>query len=53
VDFILNRDPTDFILVGHSYGGTIIANVAEAVPDRVRRLVFWSGMVLNDRHTAR
>jgi hypothetical protein len=48
VDFILNRDLTDFILVGHSYGGTIIANVAEAAPDRVRRLVFWRDVFIND-----
>jgi pimeloyl-ACP methyl ester carboxylesterase len=48
VDFIVNLDLTDIILVGHSYGGTIISKVVEAVPDRVRRLVFLSGFVLND-----
>ena len=39
---------TDIVLVGHSYGGTIISKAVEAIPDRVRRLVFWSGFVLND-----
>ena len=48
VDFIEERGLTDFVLVGHSYGGTIIAKVAEVMPDRIRRLVFWSGMVLKD-----
>jgi len=38
----------DVVLVGHSYGGTIISKVAEAIPDRIRRLVYWSGFVLND-----
>lgn len=51
VDFILKRGLTDFVLVGHSYGGTIIAKVAEVMPDRIRRLVFWSAMVLRDGET--
>ena len=48
MDFIVTLNLTDIILVGHSYGGTIISKVAEAIPDRIRRLVFWSGFVLND-----
>ena len=48
LDFIVSLDLTDIVLVGHSYGGTIISKVAEVIPDRVRRLVFWSGFVLND-----
>jgi pimeloyl-ACP methyl ester carboxylesterase len=48
VDFIVSLDLTDIVLVGHSYGGTIISKVVEVIPDRVRRLVFWSGFVLND-----
>ena len=51
LDFILDRELTDFVLVGHSYGGTIIAKVAEAIPERVRRLVFFSALVLNDGET--
>jgi len=35
----------DFVAVGHSYGGTIIARLAEEVPDRIRRLVFWNAFV--------
>jgi pimeloyl-ACP methyl ester carboxylesterase len=52
VDFIVGRDLTDFILVGHGYAGTIISKVVEVIPERVRRLVFWSGYVLNDGETA-
>jgi pimeloyl-ACP methyl ester carboxylesterase len=48
VDFILDKDLTDIVLVGHSYGGTIISKVVEALTDRVRRLVFLSGVVLED-----
>jgi pimeloyl-ACP methyl ester carboxylesterase len=48
VDFILEQELTDIVLVGHSYGGTIICKVVEAIPERVRRLVFWSALVLND-----
>jgi pimeloyl-ACP methyl ester carboxylesterase len=46
VDFIQSNNLHDFILVGHSFGGTIIAKVAEIVPERIRRLVFWNGFVL-------
>ena len=48
MDLIVTLNLTDIILVGHSYGGTIISKVAEVIPDRIRRLVFWSGFVLND-----
>ena len=48
----MDRDLTDFILVGHGYAGTIISKVVEVIPERVRRLVFWSAYVLNDGETA-
>ena len=38
--------------VGHGYAGTIISKVVEVIPERVRRLVFWSAFVLNDGETA-
>lgn len=47
-DYITAHDLKDIVLLGHSYGGTIISKVVEAVPDRVRRLVFWNAFVLND-----
>jgi pimeloyl-ACP methyl ester carboxylesterase len=48
VEFILRESLSDFILVGHSFGGTVIPKVAEAVPERIRRLVFINGFVLLD-----
>lgn len=48
VDFILGKDLTDFVLLGHSYGGTIISKVVEAIPERVRRLIYWNAFVLQD-----
>lgn len=48
VDYIAGNDLRDFVLVGHSFGGTIIAKVAEVMPERIRRLVFWNAFVLQD-----
>jgi pimeloyl-ACP methyl ester carboxylesterase len=48
VDHLVEHDLRDVVLLGHSYGGTIISKVVEAVPERVRRLVFWNAFVLND-----
>src|ERR1700759_663375 len=51
VDFVVSNELSDFVLVGHGYAGTIISKVVESVPDRVRRVVFWSAFVLNDGET--
>lgn len=48
VDFVEDKDLQDFILVGHSYGGSIIQKVAEAIPQRISRLVFQNAFVLRD-----
>lgn len=42
------QDLQDVILVGHSYGGTVITGVAERVPDRIRRLVYLDASVPRD-----
>src|ERR1700738_2754792 len=47
VDFIVGKNLTDIVLVGHSYGGTIISKVVEAIPERVRRVGFWGAPVLH------
>lgn len=47
-DYLVQHNLRDVVLLGHSYGGTIISKVVEAVPERVRRLVFWNAFVLND-----
>ncbi|WP_391115854.1 alpha/beta fold hydrolase [Psychrobacillus sp. L3] len=48
VDFITRLNLRNFVLVGHSFGGTVIQKVAEQVSDRIKRLVFWDAFVLKD-----
>ncbi|PSJ87556.1 alpha/beta hydrolase [Brevibacillus fortis] len=48
VNYIKNNNLHDVVLVGHSFGGTIIAKVAEQVPDRINRLVFFDAFVPKD-----
>ena len=48
VDYIVQNDLRDAVLLGHSYGGTIVSKVAEAVPERLRRLIYWNAFVLQD-----
>lgn len=48
VTAIKSEGLTDVVLVGHSFGGTIISKVVERVPDRVKRLVFFTAFVLKD-----
>lgn len=38
----------DCVLVGHSYGGMIITGVADRIPNRIRRLVYWNAFVPDD-----
>lgn len=35
----------DFVLCGHSYGGMVVAGVADRVPERIRSLVFVDAFV--------
>lgn len=51
VDFILEKSLSDFILVGHSFGGTLISKIAEAIPGKIRRLVFQNAFVVRDGHS--
>ena len=53
VDYLLENELTDIVLVGHSLGGTVISKVAEYVLDRIRRLVFYSAFVLEDGQSVR
>ena len=48
VDYLALRNLTDVILVGHSYGGMIITGVADRVPERIKRLVYWNAFVPNN-----
>jgi pimeloyl-ACP methyl ester carboxylesterase len=42
------EDLDDVVLVGHSMGGVIIPRVAEAIPDRMRRLIWLAAVVTGD-----
>lgn len=44
-DYITSKKLTNIVLVGHSFGGTVIQKVAEQVPDRISRLVFFDAFV--------
>jgi pimeloyl-ACP methyl ester carboxylesterase len=46
--YIADRPLKDIVLVGHSFGGTIISKVAETIPERIKRLVFLNAFVLKD-----
>lgn len=39
---------SDIVLVGHSYGGTVISGVAEIVPDKISSLVFLDAFIPDD-----
>lgn len=47
-DFITSHNLRDIVLVGHSFGGTLVQKTAELVPDRIKRLVFLNAFVLKD-----
>jgi pimeloyl-ACP methyl ester carboxylesterase len=45
---ILERDLTDIVLVGHSFGGVTVPRVMSLVPDRIRHVVLLSAVVPED-----
>ena len=47
-DHLNERDLKEVVLLGHSYGGMIITGVADLLPDRIRRLVYWNAFVPNN-----
>lgn len=38
----------NIILLGHSFGGTVITGVAEKIPDKIRQLVYLDGFILEN-----
>ncbi|MFT4564297.1 MAG: pimeloyl-ACP methyl ester carboxylesterase [Gammaproteobacteria bacterium] len=48
LDCIEIHNLEDFVLVGHSYAGMIITAIADRIPSKVRRLVYWNAFVPND-----
>jgi pimeloyl-ACP methyl ester carboxylesterase len=48
---LVTASPEPVVLVGHSRGGIIISQVAELVPERIRRLVYLAAYLLPTGHT--
>jgi pimeloyl-ACP methyl ester carboxylesterase len=48
VTYIRQRGLEDVILVGHSFGGSVVQKVAEQVPNRIARIVFLDALILAD-----
>jgi pimeloyl-ACP methyl ester carboxylesterase len=42
------EDLREVVLVGHSYGGMVIAGVAERVPERIAKLVYFDAILPED-----
>jgi pimeloyl-ACP methyl ester carboxylesterase len=51
IDLIIEKDLTEVVLLGHSLGGIAVQHVAQAVPDRIRRLVFMGTFLADDGKT--
>jgi pimeloyl-ACP methyl ester carboxylesterase len=48
VAYIERHDTRDVVLVGHSFGGSVVSRVSQVIPDRVKRLVFHTAFVVQD-----
>ena len=48
VGFIEGRDLRDVVLVGHSFGGSVVSRVSQEIPERLARLVFHTAFVVED-----
>jgi pimeloyl-ACP methyl ester carboxylesterase len=48
IDYIDQLQLKDFVLVGHSFGGTVVQRVGQKLPDRIARLIFLDALVLDD-----
>jgi pimeloyl-ACP methyl ester carboxylesterase len=42
------HDLRDVVLVGHSFGGSVVSRVSQQVPERLKRLVFHTAFVVAD-----
>ncbi len=47
VSYLAEHDLSEVVLLGHSYGGMVITGVADRVPERIRRLIYWNAFVPN------
>ena len=52
INFIEMEDLYQVILVGHSYSGTVIAGVADSIPNRLSQLVYLDAMIVHNGESA-
>lgn len=52
VDYFDQHGISDAVVMGHSYGGMVITGVAEVVPERIRRLVYFDAFLPRDGECA-
>ena len=50
VDFIHQQNFENVVLVGHSFGGSVVQKVAEEIPMRIERTVFLDALIVEDGH---
>jgi len=48
VDYLNQHALHDVRLMGHSYGGMVISHVADQLPQRIKRLIYWNAFVPQD-----
>jgi pimeloyl-ACP methyl ester carboxylesterase len=48
VQFMVSRDLRSVVLVGHSFGGSVVSRVSQVIPERLKRLVFHTAFVVED-----
>lgn len=49
---LLEYDLSEVTLVGHSYGGLVIGGIAEAIPERIKLLVYLDAYIPQDNKSA-
>jgi pimeloyl-ACP methyl ester carboxylesterase len=48
--YIQEQRLEDVILVGHSFGGSVIQKVAEEIPSLIKRTIFLDALIVEDGH---
>lgn len=48
VNFILFEDLRDVVLLGHSYGGLVVAGAVDRIPERIRRVIYLDAFLPED-----
>jgi len=52
IDYVVNNDLRDVVLVGHSYGGMVVSQAAETIDDRVKTIGYVDAFYPKDGQSA-